>query len=107
MTDELNGARAAYWRLKLGESWTVPVVELVRGEPKGTSILLTDAGRRADPAQAERLQDDDQSNEREKNFGSGLQRRGTDTPIRSKLERPEIQSFQHVRWRNFDDVNSH
>src|SRR5437763_786717 len=26
--------------------------------------------------------------------------------IRSKLERPEIQSFQHGRWRNFDDANS-
>jgi hypothetical protein len=41
--------------LRLGGAWTVPVVELVRGEPKATAILLNDAGRKADPVNAERL----------------------------------------------------
>ena len=35
--------------------WNVPVVELVRGKPKRTVILLNDAGRKADPVNAERL----------------------------------------------------
>src|SRR5262249_45165528 len=39
----------------LDDAWTVPVVELVRGEPKGTSLLFNEAGRRADPVNAERL----------------------------------------------------
>jgi hypothetical protein len=47
--------RATFWRLKLGDAWTVPVTELVRGEPKATAVLLNDAGRKADPVNAERL----------------------------------------------------
>jgi hypothetical protein len=39
----------------MSDAWTVPVVELARGEPKKTAILLNDAGRRADPVTAERL----------------------------------------------------
>ncbi len=54
-TGERNDTKATYWRLKMGESWTVPVVELVRGKPKGTSILVSDTGRSGDPAHAERL----------------------------------------------------
>jgi hypothetical protein len=34
-----------YWRLKIGDEWTVPAVELVRGEPKATAVLVSDAGR--------------------------------------------------------------
>jgi hypothetical protein len=52
---EKNGLKAAFWKLRLGEAWSVPVVELTRGEPKGTTILLNDAGRRADPVNVERL----------------------------------------------------
>jgi dienelactone hydrolase len=52
---EKDGLKATFWKLRLGEAWTVPVVELVRGEPKATAILLNDAGRRADPVNAERL----------------------------------------------------
>jgi hypothetical protein len=33
----------------------VPVVELARGEPKGTTILLNDAGRQVDAVNTERL----------------------------------------------------
>jgi hypothetical protein len=52
---EQAGTRAAFWKLHMGKAWTVPVVELTRGAPKGTAILLNDAGRRADPVTAERL----------------------------------------------------
>ena len=37
--------RAILWKLRLGGEWTVPVVELVRGEPKATSLLVADKGR--------------------------------------------------------------
>jgi hypothetical protein len=52
---EKDGLKATFWKLRLGEAWTVPVVELTRGEPKGTAILVNDAGRRADPVNVERL----------------------------------------------------
>jgi hypothetical protein len=54
-TEEKDGVKATYWRLRLGKAWTVPVVELVKGEPKGTTILLNDAGRKTDAVNAERL----------------------------------------------------
>jgi hypothetical protein len=34
-----------YWRVSLGDDWTVPVVELRRGTPKGTSCVVADGGR--------------------------------------------------------------
>ena len=40
-----NRTRAILWKLRLGGEWTVPVVELVRGEPKATSLLVADKGR--------------------------------------------------------------
>jgi hypothetical protein len=52
---EKDGLKATFWKLRLGGAWTVPVVELVRGEPKATVVLLNDAGRKADPVNAERL----------------------------------------------------
>jgi len=54
-TQEENGLAATFWRLKLGEDWTVPAVELLRGEPKATAILVADAGRKSVAAEAERL----------------------------------------------------
>src|SRR5205807_635748 len=48
-SEEKDGTRATFWKVKLGDRWTVPVVELTRGEPKTTAILLNDAGRKADP----------------------------------------------------------
>jgi hypothetical protein len=47
--------KATFWKLKLGDAWTVPVVELTAGAVKGTAILVNDAGRKADPVNAERL----------------------------------------------------
>jgi hypothetical protein len=47
--------KVTYWRLKLGEAWTVPAVELVRGKPQKTVIYLHDSGRRSDPKIVDRL----------------------------------------------------
>lgn len=35
------------WRLKISDTWTVPVVEITAGETKGTSLIVADAGRAA------------------------------------------------------------
>jgi hypothetical protein len=52
--------KAKYWRIALGEDWTVPVVELWRGTPKGTSCVAADGGRANAVAQIEGLLADDQ-----------------------------------------------
>ncbi len=54
-TEEKAGTQATYWKLKLSDAWTVPVAELVRGTPKGTVLLVADAGRKGVAAEAERL----------------------------------------------------
>jgi hypothetical protein len=52
-----DGLTATFWQLKLSQDWTVPVVELVRGEPKGTTLLVADAGRGSVAAEAGQLLD--------------------------------------------------
>lgn len=37
--------QAVYWKLRLDDAWTVPVVELQRGAATGTVLVMTDAGR--------------------------------------------------------------
>jgi hypothetical protein len=46
---------ATFWRLKMEGPWTVPAVELVRGDPKRTAVLLADDGRGSTTAEAARL----------------------------------------------------
>jgi dienelactone hydrolase len=42
-------------RMPINKSWTLPFVELTKGEPKGTTIILNDAGRAASAAKVEEL----------------------------------------------------
>jgi hypothetical protein len=49
-----EGIQIHSWRLRVGEAWTVPVVELRRGTPGGTVLVLSDGGRRNEAAEAER-----------------------------------------------------
>ena len=42
---DAGGIKVTAWEIKVGTAWTVPAVELVKGEPKGTTILFGDAGR--------------------------------------------------------------
>ncbi len=51
----MGDTRATYWQLKLDDTWTVPAVELVRGAPKSTVLLLSDAGRNSTAQLAEGL----------------------------------------------------
>ena len=43
------------FRLRLSNTWTVPVVELTRGESKGTTVVVADAGRAAVADEIEKL----------------------------------------------------
>ena len=46
--DAEDGAfSATYWKLQLGDDWTVPAVELASDETTGTSIVIADGGRKA------------------------------------------------------------
>ncbi len=54
-SEERNGLEATYWWFKVDGAWTVPGVELVRGEPEATAILIADEGRKSTAAEAERL----------------------------------------------------
>jgi dienelactone hydrolase len=55
--EEKEGVKAVAWKLQMAGQWTVPAVELVRGEPKKTAILVADAGRTSAAAEAARLLD--------------------------------------------------
>ncbi len=37
--------RTRHWTIRMGTSWSVPAVELSKGDPKGTTILIADGGR--------------------------------------------------------------
>ena len=50
-----DGLSADLWKLHVDTTWTIPAVELARAEPKGTTILLADAGRKETRAIAEEL----------------------------------------------------
>jgi hypothetical protein len=53
--EEKDGLNAGLWKLKFGP-WSVPVVELSRGEPRGSVLLVADGGRKeAADAARERL----------------------------------------------------
>jgi len=54
-TQTKAGVTATHRMLKLGGRWTVPVVELVKGEPKGTTVLIADKGRSAEATEVDRL----------------------------------------------------
>jgi dienelactone hydrolase len=56
--EEKPGLKVTYWRLKMGDEWTVPAVELARREPKATALLVTDAGRAKSADVVRRLLDE-------------------------------------------------
>lgn len=41
-----EGLTATWWALKVDDAWTVPAVELVKGKPSGTTIVVSDTGRK-------------------------------------------------------------
>jgi dienelactone hydrolase len=54
-SEESAGVTCTFWRLKVGDAWSVPAVELVRGDPKETAIVVCDDGRKAAGPAIERL----------------------------------------------------
>ena len=42
--DEKGKYKVTYWKLKMGDAWTVPAIEIADTQPKGTAIVLADAG---------------------------------------------------------------
>lgn len=50
-----GGTQIQRWRLRLSGEWTVPVVELARGESQGTTVVVADAGRAAVADDIEKL----------------------------------------------------
>jgi hypothetical protein len=51
-SEAVDGVTIRRRTLRLGGSWSVPIVELSRGEPNSTSLLLGDAGRKSLSQQA-------------------------------------------------------
>jgi dienelactone hydrolase len=47
--------QATYWRVRVGDDWTVPAVELRRGTPENTACVFADGGRTAAIEQIEDL----------------------------------------------------
>jgi hypothetical protein len=53
--EERGGTRAVFWKLRMGNAWTVPVVELTRGDAKETAIVFADTGRKGAAKEIEAL----------------------------------------------------
>ena len=54
-TETTNGVTVTSWRLKMGDAWTVPAVELVKGTPHETVIIVGDAGRKGLATEVDQL----------------------------------------------------
>lgn len=55
IAENSNNTQIQRWRLHLSNTWTVPVVELSRGESQGTTVVLADTGRAAVADDIEKL----------------------------------------------------
>jgi len=56
-SEENGKLKATFWRLQMGGAWTLPAVELSRGNPQQTAILVADGGRASAASEAARLLD--------------------------------------------------
>ncbi len=54
-SEQVGETKANWWRLKIADGWTLPAVELLSGDPKGTTIVIADEGRAGAVAEIERL----------------------------------------------------
>lgn len=50
---EKDGIKANYWRLRIGDAWTVPAVEFAPPDAKSTALVVADDGRASPAAIAE------------------------------------------------------
>jgi len=56
-TEKRGDVEATFWKLKMDRAWTVPGVELVRGTPSQTVLVVADAGRAEIAADVAKLLD--------------------------------------------------
>jgi hypothetical protein len=54
-TEKRGDTTAAFYALRVADTWTVPVVALTRGTPRGTTLVVADAGRKSLAARTEFL----------------------------------------------------
>jgi hypothetical protein len=54
-TETRGDTTAAFYALRVADTWTVPVVALTRGIPRSTTLLVADAGRKSLAARTEAL----------------------------------------------------
>ena len=54
-SDEKDGVKATFWKLSMGGAWTVPAVELVKGSPAKTAMVVSDGGRASTADEVQRL----------------------------------------------------
>ncbi len=55
----VNELSMTQWKLVIGGTWSVPVVEFSQGEPTKTAIVICDSGRKSADAHVSRLLQDD------------------------------------------------
>ncbi|MBL8815084.1 MAG: hypothetical protein JNL58_03560 [Planctomyces sp.] len=41
----IEGAEMRHWKLRMGEDWTVPVIEVFHGKPEKSMLVISDGGR--------------------------------------------------------------
>ena len=58
--EEVGGAQITRWKLRIENEWTLPGIELSKGEPKGTTLILADEGRGSAAGLVEKLLADGQ-----------------------------------------------
>lgn len=46
-TESVDGVTITRWTMRIGGSWTLPLVEFSQDDPQSTTILLADAGRKS------------------------------------------------------------
>jgi hypothetical protein len=54
-SDKKGDVEVNFWEFRVNDAWTVPAVELVRGEPKAATIVIADAGRKSIASEVESL----------------------------------------------------
>jgi hypothetical protein len=54
-TAQAGEIKATYWKLRMDQAWTVPVVELVQGAPRATVLVINDAGRQTEAGNIRKL----------------------------------------------------
>ena len=58
--EDKDGYKTTYWQLTLDKAWQVPIVEIVKGQPTGTTVYMHDGGWRAGAEEMKKLADENQ-----------------------------------------------